>query len=351
MEKIVYILDQIKDGFTQNWMEIGISLIIVIAFIILSPLLSYAILKIFNIKKNKQEIKKISFYKPLKFIFITIGFYIASWNLSIPGDVMINITKVFKIILIVLVAKGFANMANPETHTFKTLQGKLDFMPNKKATGFICRIIKILIYIIAGFLIITELGYNLNGLAAGLGIGSAILALAVQDVAKNLLGGVTIITDKVFIVGDYIEVGEYEGTVEDITFRSTRIRTMDGTQVTIPNGTLANTYVVNYAGMKQRRIKVNLTLDFSVPYADLERVKNRIALVFSDFPNIIKDSLNINYTEITGEGTELFIYMYTDKVKYAEFLKVESQVNEAILQIFEKENITLELRDHIELEN
>ena len=84
--------------------------------------------------------------------------------------------------------------------------------------------IKFLIYAIAVFIIIFEMGYDLSGLITGLGIGSVVLTLAAQDMIKSLLGGFFIFTDKPFKVGDFIKFSTYEGTVEDITFRSTKIR-------------------------------------------------------------------------------------------------------------------------------
>lgn len=349
MERLINIFDQAKYVIMEDWMSILISIVIVIIFRILSPVFAYAILKIVNFKKKKSEIKQISFYKPLKLIFFAFGLYVAAINLQLPEDTMLYVNKIFKIIIIALVAKGFLNMANPESSTFRTLQDKLNVINNKNATGFICKVIKAIVYLIAGFLIITELGYNLNGLVAGLGIGSAILALAVQDVVKNLFGGITILMDKTFLVGDFIEADGHSGNVVDITFRSTKIRTLDNTEVTIPNGILATTYVENWARMEKRRVEVNLMFDHDVKYEQLERVKTRIELVLNEYPNVIKGSVHINYTEIEKEGIKLYIYLYTNKAKYDEYLEVKGQINEVIKSIIEKENVSLELKDHVEL--
>ena len=83
------------------------------------------------------------------------------------------------------------------------------------------------IYIIAVFIILALLEIDLTGLVAGLGIGGIIVTLAAQDTAKNLFGGLVIFLDKPFNVGDWIEMDPYEGTIEDITFRTTRIRTFE----------------------------------------------------------------------------------------------------------------------------
>ena len=117
---------------------------------------------------------------------------------------------------------------------------KLDKDIDDATTKFMVRGIKFLIYAIAVFIIIFEMGYDLSGLITGLGIGSVVLTLAAQDMIKSLLGGFFIFTDKPFKVGDFIKFSTYEGTVEDITFRSTKIRTLSNSVVQVPNSLISS---------------------------------------------------------------------------------------------------------------
>lgn len=351
MERLIELINYTQNILLENWFNILVAIVIVIAFKMLSSVLAYIIIKIFNIKKNKEEIKKVSFYNPIKIFFVILGIYIATLSFELPIEVTSRIYKAFKIAIIVLVAKGFAGMVSPKSRTFNALQQRLDILQNKNGAKFICKLIRILIYIIAGFIIITELGYNLNGLVAGLGIGSAIIALAVQDVAKNLLGGVTILTDGVFSVGDYIKVGENQGTVEGITIRSTRIRTLDGMELTMPNGILANSNIINYNRMEQRRIEINLVFDSNISYDVLSRIKEEIRSVLNNYPHVIKNSLNINYTEINKDEIKLHIYLYTDMVDYSDYLEVKGKINEAILYLLSKEKRSLKVVKEINVKN
>lgn len=342
MEEIINIL-------TNNLENIGRAIIVAGIFIILSPQFTYLILKIFNFKKNRKEIKKISFYKPVKLFFIVLGIYAGIMMLYLPSEYTEVVTKVFKIIIILLVANGFSNMASPESKTFMLIQKKLDLSKSQNVTRIICRVLKILIYIITGYIIITELGYDLGGLAAGLGIGTAIIALAVQDVAKNLLGGLTILTDKIFVVGDYIKVGEVKGTVENITFRSTRLKTDNGTDLTIPNGVLANQNIENFSRMKKRRIEIDLSFDYSISYETLSKVKYKIQLFLKEYPHVLENSININLSNLEADGMNLNIYFYTDYVSYADNLKFKGEINEVILSIIEKENIYLGFINYLKI--
>ena len=197
------------------------------------------------------------------------------------------------------------------------------------------------VYLIAGFMVITELGYNLNGLAAGLGIGTAVIALAAQDIAKNLIAGASIIFDRQFMVGDWIQACGYQGIVEDITIRSTRILTFDNTEVTIPNNNLVTSAVVNYSRTSKRKIKLSLSLNKDMQYEDLERILNRIKLVLSEQKYVIKDSVGVICDDIQTSGVNVLAYLNVEAQTFGEYTAIRGQINKAILELFYKEHIGL----------
>lgn len=206
---------------------------------------------------------------------------------------------------------------------------------------FILKAIRVVVYIIAGFLIITELGYNLNGLVAGLGIGSVVITLAAQDTAKNLFGGLVIFLDKPFTVGDWIQVDKFEGTVEDITFRSTRVRTFDNSVVNIPNSVIANDSIINWSRMERRRNKVNLCLDLDTPIEKVKKVQSRIKEMLKQHDDIIDDTIIVRFDNITDNGINLMVYSYTNSIDYTSFLEEKEKINFKIMQILREENVEL----------
>lgn len=351
MEQIKQSFEQVVNMGIEGWIDIAIALLIIAIAKMLSPMLTYGIFKMLNIKKKKSEIKNVSFYKPTKIFIFVLGIYLALVTLKLPEEVMFYITKAFKIIVIALVARGFANMAHTNSRTFKAIKDRLQLEDKGKSLKGVCRTIRAIIYIIAGFVIMSELGYDLNGLVAGLGIGSAVIALAAQDFAKSLIGGATILTDKLFEVGDCIEANGYTGTVEYVTFRSTRIRTFDNLEVTIPNGTLVNVPIINWSRMDKRRVHINLFLDFATSYNALKKLEEHIKSVLYNFPNVIKDSVNINYSEITPEGIDLYIYLFVDTIVYPEYLQIKGEINAAIIKTLEEENIKLGVAKNIRMKN
>ena len=326
--------------------DIIIAIGIIVFFRILSGTFSYIIIKIFKIKSKKaKEIKESAFFKPLKIFFIILGIYIAIVFLRVPlqinEQVMDIVTKAFKIISVIEIAVGLANSFTDKTILGKKLRKSLNQKMDDTVFEFVLKIVRVIIYIIAIFLVLTILEINLTGLIAGLGLGGVIVTLAAQDTAKNLFGGAMIFIDKPFVVGDWIEMDNYEGTIEDITFRTTRIRTFENALVNIPNAIIADASVTNWSKMEKRRYKTNLCLELDTPLEKLELVKARIEKMLQERESVFDDSIIVRFDQITDNGINLLIYTYTNSVSYASYLKEIEDINMKIMKILREENIEL----------
>lgn len=347
MEQFNQIINWIKTNITLTIIsDIGIAILIYLIFRIVRNRLAYIIIRIFKLKtKNKKEIKNHPFYNPLRGFFLVLGIYLAIMYLKRPlglNDWIIFATnKIFRISIICLSANAIANSLTINNRFMNHIKEKMNPEVEDSMFRFILKAVRGIIYIIAGFLCITELGYDLNGLVAGLGIGSVVITLAAQDTAKNLFGGLVIFMDKPFVVGDWIQIDKYEGTVEDITFRSTRVRTFENSVVNIPNSVLANESIINWSRMEKRRNKVNLCLDLNTPLEKVEKVQNRIKSMLIERDKIIDDTIIVRFDNITDNGINLLVCTYTDSVDYTSFLQEKEKINFKIMQILKEENVEL----------
>lgn len=347
MEQINQIINWIQTNITLTIVsDIGIAFLIYLILRITRNKLAYIIIRMFKRKvKNKKEIKSNSFYNPLRTFFLILGIYLAIIFLKTPLNIndwfMLLANKLFRISIIILSAKGIANSLTTNNKVINRLKEKMNPDVEDSMFRIVLKCIRGLIYVIAGFLCITELGYDLNGLVAGLGIGSVVITLAAQDTAKNLFGGLVIFMDKPFTVGDWIEIDKYEGTVEDITFRSTRIRTFENSVVNIPNAVLANESIINWSRMERRRNKVNLCLELNTPIEKVQKVQNRIKDMLMERDKIIDDTIIVRFDNITDNGINLLICSYTDSVDYTSFLQEKEKINFRIMQILKEENVEL----------
>ncbi len=343
MNKIV---DFIQNVTSVEIIDILIAVVIILFFRIFSSALSYIIIRMFKFKtKNSKKIKESAFYKPLRIFFIILGFYIAILFLEEPINIsekaMNIVTKIFEIISVITFAKGIAESFTPQSSFVKAIKQKMDKDSDDTMFDFILKILRVIIYIIAGFIVITLLGINLNGLVAGLGIGGVIVTLAAQDTAKNLFGGLVIFLDKPFVVGDWIQMDNYEGTVEDITFRSTRVRTFENSLVNIPNSIISNSSIINWSKMEKRRYKTNLCIQIDTPLEKLEKFKNRIEEMLQEKEGIYADSILVKFDEINDNGINVLVSSYTDSVDYPSYLAERENINYKIMKILKEENIEL----------
>lgn len=346
MEQIQAFAEFIREIKVHHVIDLLIAILIYIAFRIFSGGIAYVMVRIFKPKVSSvKKIKENAFYDPIRVFVIVLGVYVAVLFLQKPfqisEDVMKWVTKAFKIVVIVALAKGFASSLTTKGNFVNRIRNKVNPKVDDSMLQFTLKSIRFVIYIIAGFLVITELGYNLNGLIAGLGVSGVILTLAAQDTAKNLFGGLVIFLDKPFVVGDWIEVESFEGTVEDLTFRSTRVRTFDNALVNIPNSIIANASIINWSKMEKRKYKMDLVLSLDTPLGKVEKVAKMIRGILEQNDEIIDDSIMVKFDKITSNGINLMISSYTNSINYTSFIDEKEKINYRVLQILREENIEL----------
>lgn len=342
MKFINELLDSIKNISLENIIDLGIGLAIIVVFKILSSSFAYILIKMFKLKeKDKKKIKQNGFYKPLKTFFALLGIYLATIVLKLPEDIFGFITKLFRICIVILTSKGFANLFDSNTESFSKIREKLHMTGTDTTINFFAKIAKCLIYIVAAFIVISELGYDLSGLITGLGISSVVIALAAQDIAKSFLAGLSIISDRPFDIGDFIQVNNFSGTVEDITFKTTRIRDAENQIIILPNSMLTTSNIINTTKREKRRYSLILTLKLNTPIDKISNLNEDIKLTLNTHPNINKDTIKVFFDTISTNGIDISISFNTDLTDTMEFLKFKEEVNYTLLDMVNQAQIEL----------
>ena len=342
MNKINNIVEWFKNINMDLIIDILMAVLIFLIFKLFSGALSHLISKLFKIKeKNKNKLKQNPIYKTLNIFFPLLGAYLGLKLLNLPQNIADIISKLFRILVIATIAISLANCITPKLVLFKQLNSKLNGKRDETFINFIIKIIRGIIYIIAAFIIVSELGYDLNGLLAGLGLSGVVVALAAQDAAKNIFGGLVILWDKPFKIGDWIETTNFEGTVEDITFRSTRIRTFENSIVTIPNTTITNDALINWSSMKKRRYMENFELELSTPLKKICDIENEIIKMLEGHPRVLNDDIKVRFDKVTENGYNLLIYVYTDALNLDDYLATSENINFKIMDILNKQKVLL----------
>ncbi|MDD2433161.1 MAG: mechanosensitive ion channel family protein [Clostridia bacterium] len=300
------------------------------------------ILKIFS-KTHGHFIKKIlsAFKKPLRFFFVFLGLYLALYCFPLQLEQQLLISKLFRSILIFLITWGLYNLSDVNSILFKKLQEKANIEVDKVLASFLSKFLKVILVLIAFTIIAQEWNYDINGLIAGLGLGGLALALAAKDSLANIFGGIVIILDKPFTLGDWVSTNSVEGTVEEIGFRSTKIRTFAQALVTVPNSTLANEAITNWSKRGKRRIDFELRVTYNTPKEKLAKCITRIEEMLKQHPDIHQETILVKFDNFGENGFHIFLYFFTITTVWGEFLQVKEDVNFKILQILEEEGVSV----------
>lgn len=298
-------------------------------------------LKLFSKTDSELDEKILLAFKgPMRFLFVILGFYAALLCLPLDEGRQLLAVKIFRSAIIVLLTWGLYNLQDVHSIFFEKVQEKFDIRFDKILIPFLSKFFRVVTILLAFTVIFQEWGYNINGLIAGLGLGGLAFAMAAQDALANIFGGIVIILDKPFSIGDWIKTPSVEGTVEDINFRSTKVRTFAQALVTVPNSTLANESITNWSKMGKRRITFHLGVTYTTPRDKLEKCVREIRTMLENHPEIHKETIFVRFDNFGESSLDIFLYFFTVTTVWEEYLRVKEDVNFKIMEILEREGVS-----------
>ncbi|MVB10513.1 Mechanosensitive ion channel [Caprobacter fermentans] len=281
-----------------------------------------------------------SFQKPLRVLIAACGAYAALWispAVAHTGPFWAVAVKCFRSLLILLLAWGFSRLCDSRELTGGLLLKKLDVNTDGVLFPFLSKILRFIILCLAFLIIAQEWNYSISGLLAGLGLGGLAFALAAQDMLSNLFGGLVIFLDRPFTIGDWIQADDTEGTVEDINFRSVKVRTFSQAVVTIPNSKLVDRPVTNYSRMGKRKVSFTVGLKYGTTERQLRACADRIRQMLLQNEEIDPDTVIVAFNSIGESSLDLMLYFFTKTTDWQKHLKVREDVFYGVLRIVEEE--------------
>ena len=235
--------------------------------------------------------------------------------------VILNTLKPFLITLafyklVNVVAVYFARLA---TKTESTLDDQLVPLMRKTLKAFV---------VLIGTLFILRDGLNLDIIPflTGLSIGGVAIALAAQDTIKNFFGSVMIFIDKPFQVGDWITSGDIDGTVEEVGFRSTRIRTFRNSLMYVPNGKIADAVLDNHGLRRYRRFYTTLTITYDTPPLLIEEFVKGLKEIVLAHPDTRKDYYHVYFNSLSAYSQDIMFYIFFEVPGWPDELRARHEV-------------------------
>ena len=197
------------------------------------------------------------------------------------------------------------------------------------------RITRILLVMIALVAALALFGLNVTTTLAGLGIGGLAIALAAQKTLENLIGGVSLLMDKAVHVGDFCQIGDQLGTVEDIGLRSLKLRTLDQNLSVVPNGSLAQMQFQNMSGRRKLLINQTFTLRIETEVEQLRFVLDRVQNMLDQHPSIEPKTCRVRVTNFVGAAFQLELFAYGTIGDWTQFTVIRQDVILKIAEIVE----------------
>lgn len=335
MGNVIELLEKIEQN---NMIEILIAILVMILVILIAPIISKTIIKMCKLKSNKKEDLTLNpFYTAMvvgiRMYSLYILWSIVETNISLNSQMSNFIQKGLMIIGTIFISKALLKNFTINSPFAKNIVKNSKKEMKESMLNFILKTLRVCVYIILAITIMTIVGIDVTAIITGLGFGSVLITLSAQDTAKNLLGGLMIFLDKPFEVGDWVKTDKCEGIVEDISFRSTRIRLVDDSIGNVPNSVITNAVVTNYSKLEKRRYTTNLMFAPSITIQKIEVFKEKLMENLSSNEDIIKESIRLNIATVETSGSNLEVSMYVDTKEYIKYIEVEEIINYYIINL------------------
>lgn len=298
-----------------TWVSIFVTVLIgLIVSSLLSKIIASVLVRTLNLKKVQSllstENSNVALSKPLNLMILGWIFLLGISSLTLPE----NIIRAFTVSAKILTFSGLTWLG---FQIADIIQSSILFKAQKTKSKFddllaplFGRALKIFILIFVIISVAEIFNLPLSSLLAGLGIGGIAIAMAAKDTIANIFGSLTVLVDRPFHIGDWVVIDGTEGTVEDVGFRSTRIRTFYDSVITIPNSLLLTAKVDNMGSRTYRRIKETLGITYQTSPEKVETFCEEIKAIIANHNDTRKDYYLVNFTGFKDSHLEILLYCF-----------------------------------------
>ena len=322
----------------QIWQLVGLLLLILLLFIahkLLTVLLNFIIKRLANrfahFEANITVVLALS--KPLSLFLISLLLVVLLPILQLP----IKLNK-YLIISLNIISPVFAivaalKLADLVSNYFEKLAARTSSTLDDQLIPLVRKAMKVFVVVVGVLFILQNLQFNITALLAGVSIGGLAFALAAQDTIKHLFGSAMIFIDRPFQIGDWINSGDVDGTVEEVGFRSTRVRTFYNSLITVPNGKIADMTVDNYGLRVYRRYNSVIAITYDTPPLLIEKFVEGLREIVKVHPFTRKDYFEIHLNDLGSNSINILFYIFFQVPSWSDELKARHEIIMAIIKL------------------
>ncbi|MBU2032255.1 MAG: mechanosensitive ion channel family protein [Alphaproteobacteria bacterium] len=270
---------------------------------------------------------------PLSLFLAVVGFNLWAGNVEASIVARQTLLRYIGIVAWIALAWFALRLVDALAHLATNRMERQQRRQGASIVALMRRAAKVVLLAVAFVAIFDTFGFDVTAGFAALGIGGLALALGAQKTVENLVGSVTVIADKPVQVGDFCRVGGVVGTVEDIGMRSTRVRTLERTLVTIPNGDFSSREIENYAMRDRFLFDPTIGVEYGISAAKLREGVEIIERILSEHPLVEKEGLRARFAHFGASSLDIEIWSYITVLDYAESRAIRQEL---LLTIFER---------------
>jgi MscS family membrane protein len=279
--------------------------------------------------------------RPLVFLLLIIGVYYAVIVLTLPLAVKAFFANVVKLLITMDIAYFIYRFVDAVIAEYLVpMTSRSHSRLDDQLVPIIRKTVKVFIIILAFVIILNNFGYNVTSLLAGLGIGGLAFALAAKDTLGNIFGSITIFADKPFQIHDKVKIGDTAGIVQEVGMRSTRIKTYDGTIVTVPNSDIVNAKIENVSKTSKWKIRQDIGVVYGTSARKLEGAISIIKDILKRNKNV-DDDFNVHFAEFAAYSLVIKVSYWLLKTDYKERMDILNDINFEIKRKLEKAKIEM----------
>ncbi|WP_245628138.1 mechanosensitive ion channel family protein [Shouchella shacheensis] len=326
------------------WWDYVIAVGIFLLFLLFRKVFTRYIFKIILSLSRKTKASLVtqlllSYEKPLRMLWVIFGTFLALRAIDIEVTQFPVLNNAYQTSLILILFWGLYYYVSTHGTFMKFTQEKLELDKEHILIPFISNILRFVVVILAFVTLLSSWGIEVGTFVAGLGIGGLAFALAAQETLANLFGGVVIITERPFRKGDWIATPSVEGIVEDITFRSTKVRTFADAVVVIPNATISKEPITNWSVMTMREVSYSVGVRQETSREDLQQAVLAIRTLLQEHEGVRKETVMVHFDQFSESSFDIFLYYFTKTTAWTEWADVKEEINFEIMNIFREQGV------------
>jgi len=269
-------------------------------------------------------------------VLLVLAVYIGSLFLTLP-EKLTEILKIIVVLTLIFQAALWGNsFINWWVENYKKRKMEKD-PAEATAIGALGFVSKLSLWALVGLLALDNMGVDITGLIAGLGITGIAVALALQNILGDLFASLSIVLDKPFVIGDFIIVDNFLGTVEHVGLKTTRVRSLYGEQLVFSNSDLLNSRIRNYKRMYERRVVFTIGVTYQTPAEKLEKIPRIIREAIEAQENARFD--RAHFKEFGDFSLNYEIVYYVTQPDYIVYMDIQQAINLILVRKFEEEGI------------